>query len=402
MMPLRDYFRKPQVKNNEERFILSIDGGGMRGIVPSNILFLFSQLLEEQGDTRPLADHFDLICGTSTGGLIALGMTCPVQKTPLPPDDRFSSFAYQRETLGFLSRILKREGKMQPCGILPQGVQIQAIKDLYKKYGRMIFPKKQSKLFGALFIDKYDAEPLEKFLFKLFGDTPLSEAVVPVSVVSYDALEGRPYPISSNDSHQFLFWEAARATSAAPTYFRPAFLHDRQNDENVSLLDGGVIANNPVMFAYGQAKRLYPNCKKFQILSLSTAGGELTFKINKNTGVIGWLDPSQGAPIQKVYTSAQMQAADTFARDNPEIAYTRIHGVLQNNYKMDDTSATAISDMEQESLRIFEDNKEALLSYARLLAGRTSFDQLTLSPIHAEQKLIPEETTANASETTST
>ena len=66
-MALRDFLKRPSLENKEEeRYILSIDGGGMRGIVPSVLLAKLSSLLEEMGDNRPLYAHFDLIAGTST------------------------------------------------------------------------------------------------------------------------------------------------------------------------------------------------------------------------------------------------------------------------------------------------------------------------------------------------
>lgn len=64
----------------QERYILCIDGGGMRGVIPSYLLAKFSECLIQEGDSRPLVDHFDLIAGTSTGGIIALALTCPAEK----------------------------------------------------------------------------------------------------------------------------------------------------------------------------------------------------------------------------------------------------------------------------------------------------------------------------------
>lgn len=75
-MGLLDYLkRRVEKKVAKERFILCLDGGGMRGIIPATLLMHIEQLLHSMGDERPLYSHFDLIAGTSTGGLIALALT---------------------------------------------------------------------------------------------------------------------------------------------------------------------------------------------------------------------------------------------------------------------------------------------------------------------------------------
>lgn len=366
-------------KAEEERFILTIDGGGMRGVIPSYLLSKISNLLKETGDARPFADHFDLIAGTSTGGLIALALASPVGAVSLEAEEGEPQYQTIRKEQTFFERLLKKEPQVIKTSVLPQTVSIEEIRNLYKVHGKNIFQKKQSKFFGGIFSDKYDEKPFEDFLDSVFHDTPLSKAIIPTLVMSYDASSGgKPFPITSRDSHEFLYKEAARATSAAPTYFRPAFFTDRETGENLTLLDGGLIADNPVMFAYTEAKKLYPSCKRFHILSLSTGKAQLLFKITKSTGVIGWLDPTQGAPIQKIYTTALIQAAEVFARSNPEIEYVRIDGPLKNRYKMDVTDDEAILEMEEEAEEMFQSNKEALDAYVQLLSKRTEFDQLAV------------------------
>jgi patatin-like phospholipase/acyl hydrolase len=372
-------------QTGRERFILAIDGGGMRGVIPSYFLSRFSDLLIAEGDTRPLADHFDLIAGTSTGSIIALALTCPGEKSALGTDGAPPSYAYKPVKQSLLGRLLRRPVQFHEIGILPPSADLKRIGTLYKEYGREIFPKRQSMLFGSLFIDKYDSAPFEDFLQEMFRDVPLSEAVVPVLAVSYDISgAGRPFLFTSDDDHQFRFWEAARASSAAPTYFRPAFFIDRQTGENLVLVDGGVVANNPVIYAYAQARKLYPDCPKFHILSLSTGRADMNLQISKNTGVIGWLDPSQGAPIQKILNAAQDQTAATFAQNNPDIDYTRVGRSLKNTYKMDVTTDEAIASMEEEASEMFQEKQDELVKYAKRLSARTEFDQLELLPLSSQ------------------
>lgn len=392
-MALRDFLKRPSLENKEEeRYILSIDGGGMRGIVPSVLLAKLSSLLEEMGDNRPLYAHFDLIAGTSTGGLLALALSAPVEKTNLVADTRYISYIFRQEEQTFWQRLRKQPGKESLSGTLPFGVDTKTLETLYLKHGRQIFPKNQGRIFSQIFIDKYDCEPLERFLLQTFKDIPLSEAVVPTLVMSYEASTGKPFVLSSHDSHGFLFREAARATSAAPTFFRPAYLYDRQEMCMQTLIDGGVVANNPSLYAYTEAKRLYPNAKKFHILSLSTASSDFTFTVSgAGTGVIGWIDPAKGAPIQKIYATAQMQVVDHIAQKIPDLSYTRIHGTLGEEYKLDATSSSALASMSKEAERIFGEHEESIRTFAKLLAARSSFDQLILGPkeVVPQQRQLP-------------
>lgn len=381
-MAKRRFLRKnTQTEPCEERFILSIDGGGMRGVIPAVILDKIATLLERMGDTRPLYSHFDLIAGTSTGGLLALALTAPILKTNLPPDTRNVSYVTKQAEPTLADRFFNREPQSIVQGTLPFGVETSALENLYLNHGKEIFPKNQGRIFSQIFTDKYDSEPLERYLKHTFGELPLSEAVVPLLLMTYDLTNSRPYPITSRDSQGYLFWEAGRATSAAPTYFKPAFLHNRQNDSMQTLIDGGLVANNPALFAYSEAKKLYPNAKKFHILSLSTASSDFSFTISAaGSGVIGWLDPAKGAPIQKIYAGSQMQAVDAVATHIPDIDYTRVHGTLHESVRLDSTSPASLAMMKETALAIYRDNEEAIHTYVQLLKQRTIFDQLTLGP----------------------
>ena len=388
-MAIRDLFRKDiPDEEPEERFILSIDGGGMRGVIPAVILNNISTLLEEQGDRRPLYSHFDLIAGTSTGGLLALALAAPVEKTNLPLDGRFISYIYDQGKPSFTDKMLGRKPTEMLKGTLPFGVETSALEKLYLNHGKEIFPKNQGRIFSQIFTDKYDSEPLERYLKKTFGKIALTEAVVPLMLMTYDVANGRPFPLSSRDSHDFLFWEAGRATSAAPTFFKPAYLYDRQEETMQTLIDGGLVANNPALFAYVEAKKLYPNAKKFHILSISTASSDFGFTISgAGSGVIGWIDPAKGTPIQKIYAGSQLQAVDAIAPDIPDIEYTRIHGSLGEHVRLDSTSSSALAMMREKALQIYRDHDEGIREYVDKLKKRKSFDQLTLGPKEVEPLL---------------
>ncbi|MGE4453812.1 MAG: patatin-like phospholipase family protein [Sphaerochaeta sp.] len=381
-MALRNFWnRKDLASPEEERYILSIDGGGMRGLIPAVMLAKLSSLLESLGDNRPLYSHFDLLAGTSTGGLLSLALGSPIERTNLQVDSRYISYIYEEQQQTLMQRLLGKEGHQILKGTLPFGVDTTTLESLYLQNGKQIFPRSQGRFFSQIFTDKYDVQPLQRLLKHMFGDIPLSDAVVPTMVMTYDAAQGKPFIMSSHDSHGFLFWEAARATSAAPTFFKPAYLYDRQEERMQTLIDGGVVANNPSLYAYRLAKELYPDAKRFHILSLSTAISDFTFTVSgAGTGVIGWIDPAKGAPIQKIYASSQMQVVDHVAPTIPDLRYYRIHGTLGETYKLDETTAGALSTIHQGAQKIYQENEQQLQEYAQLLAQRTIFDQLELGP----------------------
>ena len=101
MGKLTDFFTGRR-EGKDIRYILSIDGGGMRGIIPAYILSKIDALVKERGDKRPLYAHFDLVAGTSTGALLALGLTAPAGKSALKRDslEPFKVFETYRKGLG--------------------------------------------------------------------------------------------------------------------------------------------------------------------------------------------------------------------------------------------------------------------------------------------------------------
>lgn len=214
--------------------ILSIDGGGIRGVIPCVIL----KAIENQAKSN-VCELFDLVAGTSTGGLIALGLTKPGSGGYLP-EPEFDA----NEMLQF-----------------------------YKEHGNKIFEKRGNKgwlfsILGLLNSDlgevgqkPYDVSFLEEILLEKFGDSELKESLTNLLVTSHDLKTGEPFyfisRLASDDANEnFLFRDMARATSAAPTYFPPKNI-SRDGLPDLELIDGGVFANNPSALAYAEAKELW-------------------------------------------------------------------------------------------------------------------------------------------------
>lgn len=234
--------------------ILSIDGGGIRGIIPAMVL----DYIEDRTHAR-VADLFDVIAGTSTGGILALGLT--------RPDER---------------------GKPQ--------FTARALVDLYARDGQKIFPHE---LFGKLrqvIEEKYPADGLEEVLKSNFEDVRLREALTGVMVTAYDIERRQPIFFRSKrakDSpgdRDFLMRDVARATSAAPTYFEPLRLAAEPPRADYTLVDGGVFANNPAMCAFVDAYA--GKARSDQTLMVSLGTGVLTralpYSEARRWGLAGW------------------------------------------------------------------------------------------------------------------
>ena len=285
------------------RKILSIDGGGIRGVIPAAVLVEI-----EERTQRPVAELFDLIAGTSTGGLLALGLTKPS--------------ATSSGTAEFSARQML---------------------ELYEREGSSIFERDLWHRFLALesvLEEKYPSRGIERVLAEYFGDTMLSESLTEILVTSYDIERRTPFFFRRSRAREREGWDwqmrqAARATSAAPTYFEPVKLQDQHSSEYYALVDGGVFANNPAMCAYAEARTLWPDEEDFLVVSLGT--GELTRRIPyesaRGWGLAKWAQPILGVVFDGVSDTVDFQLGQ-LCRD----AQTRVARYLRMQVRLEEGS----------------------------------------------------------------
>jgi len=309
----------------EERFILCIDGGGMRGIIPMVLIKKLEEEIRNCGGEDSLESYFDLVAGTSTGGLISLALTCP------------TSFGYKI------------------CTNAPQ-VDLDDILEQYTYMGKTIFPTSTFTGLRKITSTKYPAVGIEMMLDEWFGQSTLGQATVPTLIMSYNLFTGSPVLLRSYEDKDFIVKDAARATSAAPTYFAPII-----KDSKI-LVDGGVVANNPALFAYVEAKKLYPNCKKFNILSFSTSGKNHTMSLEETFGLLSWVDH-----VSPMYSTAQKRTVDYVLENMCDVHYTRIDEPLDVAIKMDETDPALIKKMENFALEIAKKYSNEILDTATKL-----------------------------------
>lgn len=236
--------------DNRNFRILSLDGGGIRGIYSAAFLAgLENNFLGGQSITN----YFDLIAGTSTGGIIALGLGAGLSSTHLY--------------------------------------------DLYHRRGSEIFPPRNPfarKIAEAfhLFTSRYDRTALENILNESFGERTLGESRIRLCIPSCDGEYGEVYIFKTPHHPDYKRDKAEKmtkvglATSAAPSYYKPL------EDGGYTFLDGGIWCNNPIMVALVDTLACY-DVPRNRIDVLSIGCGDSPYQVNAwqkySGGILSWL-----------------------------------------------------------------------------------------------------------------
>jgi uncharacterized protein len=307
--------------------ILSIDGGGIRGIIPAMVLDHVELTVG-----RPVAELFDVIAGTSTGGIIALGLTCP-------GDDGRPKFS------------------------------AADIVDLYVENGPEIFPHE---IFGRVrqfFEEKYSDAGLEDVLRDELGDARLKDALTSVIVTAYDLERRQPVFFRSErartepDLYDFAMHEVARATAAAPTYFEPAVL----GEPPLALIDGGVFATNPGMCAFVDAFAGKARVEETLLVSLGTGSSTKPIPVEdaKGWGLAGWARHILDVVFDGVSDTVDFQLAQILGSN-----YFRLQTKLDKaNDDMDDASARNLENLKLEGAELIHAESAKLDEVCRLLSS---------------------------------
>lgn len=335
--------------------ILSLDGGGIRGIITCVILkYIEEQLQKLDNPSAKIGDYFDLVAGTSTGGILASILL-------LPDSNKKAKYS------------------------------VQTALDLYSKQGETIFNvtfwQRLINPFG-LFNEKISRNSLEKQLKDVFGNLQINEFIKPSLITSYDIFHRRAKFFTSHEAHteieNFYVRDVCRATSAAPTYFEPAQIKSIYGQE-FTLIDGGVYANNPALCAYAEARKIefskilndplkpdFPAINDMIIVSVGT--GEVlkpyNFKQFKNAGKVKWIQP-----LIDILLSANVETTDYHVKkmyetlgSRNEKNYHRLMPHLKNaSSEMDDVSAKNIFELIQAGLAYIDQNRDELNEIAKKL-----------------------------------
>jgi hypothetical protein len=301
------------------RTILSIDGGGIKGALPALVL----AYIEKQTGKR-IADCFDLIAGTSTGGILSLALTATDSKGVLKytADDVF---------------------------------------DMYKDHGKDIFSRSALRSIfsiGGIVSEKYSDEGIVKVLKRFFTESAtLNTCHTKTFVTTYDIENRTPLFLKSwkADTKNTLLWQAARGTSAAPTYFEPAKV--KVNGLDRILIDGGVYVNNPSLSASIEAKKLFPDD---DLLVVSIGTGQNTRSIPYESAK-DWGDAQWVVPLLDIMFDGQSAVTDYQLSQVPNVKMFRFQTRLNiASDSMDDVSDDNISKLKKQATKLIVDCQQSL------------------------------------------
>lgn len=295
--------------------VLSIDGGGVKGVIPATFLaFLESKLQELDGSSARIANYFDVIAGTSTGGLIAAMLAAP-----------------------------SLSNAKQPC------YEAKDIVPFYLEHSPRIFPCRTG-IFGWFFKilqtvkvmigPKYDGKYLRKVTSDLLGGTRVEETLTNVVIPTFDVKCVKPTIFSTFKARSSALMNARLAdvcigTSAAPTVLPAHYFetvdHRTGASRSFNVIDGGLAANNPTLVAMGeiteqmrQKSKEFPETKpldyhRYLVVSLGTGLPEQDIKFDAcrvaKWGIFGWLGRENTVPLLQMFMHASSDMTDSYVAD---------------------------------------------------------------------------------------
>ena len=298
-------------RNKEKPFynILSIDGGGIRGIIPAIWLMALEEKIK-----RPVSSIFDVVAGTSTGAIISAGLTTPSLDNPSKP-------RYQASDL----------------------VQ------LYQKKADEVFTKNSnfvSQLRTLMLKEpKYLDEGRHSLFSHYFGGTKIvdtiSELLIPAVQSGSNGTDLFTRHAARKDiTKDGLLTEILMCTSAAPTYFPPYDLR------GTIYIDGGVQANNPSMHAYDHTLQIYPNCDRNRIRLLSLGTGDCVLdplNPQKSRNLLFWLRNNR--TIRKVVMDGPQNNVDLHLNNILGDNYYRWQVWFEDPIKLDGIEESSLNRM---------------------------------------------------------
>ncbi|CAH9060854.1 unnamed protein product [Cuscuta epithymum] len=368
--------------------VLSVDGGGIRGIIPGTILaFLESKLQELDGPNARIADYFDVVAGTSTGGLVTTMLTAPNnQSRPLFDAKNITTF--------------------------------------YKENGPKIFPVSSRNNLNLVAGPKYNGKYLTSMVKELLGNTTMSQTLTYSIIPTFDIKRLQPIIFTTSDAKtnpakNALLSDICLSTSAAPTFFPPYYFETKNVTGGVNsfnLVDGGLAANNPTMmaitllskeimmgnFQFQDMQRI--DTKRMLVLSLGTGTAKNEEKYTSTSastwGSLAWVFNNGHTPLIDIYGAASADMVDIhvstmFQALRDEKNYLRIQDdmLTGTTSSVDDASAKNMDLLEQigndllkkpvsrvnldtgkfEAVQGEGTNEEALTRFAKLLSDEKKF-----------------------------
>lgn len=333
--------------------ILSIDGGGMKGIVSALVLIELEDILKKYtgANTVYLVDYFDLIAGTSTGSILAALLLCP-----------------------------------NDCN-RPKYTASDAL-NLYLTKGKTMFqtnPLHKLRTLGGLIGPKYKNKALVAELNSYFGSVKTAELLKPCLLTSYnmttrDSLFFNSLSSLKSEDRNFNLADAVLASTAAPTFFPPSCIKSYNSCEDC-LVDGGVFANNPSLCALIEALKLErtKNINDTMVLSIGNVYSAKSYDYNKvkHWGAINWAFPLLDVLMDASEQTVDYQLNKLYSTLGVSNQYLRVvANVNENVPSMDDTSQKAIDRLLEIGHELVKKKHRDLEHYARMLFDNHKRNQI--------------------------
>ncbi|KAF9591092.1 hypothetical protein IFM89_001436 [Coptis chinensis] len=404
-------------RNDDQKLItvLSIDGGGVRGVIPATILaFLESELQNLDGRNARIADYFDLIAGTSTGSIVTAMLTTPADGTrPRFAAKDITSFYFNECPKIFCEQstdVKQAKKGFKMSNLLNNFIQT-AGEAAIKYFGKtLLFPK-------------YDGQLLRDKIKEILGKIRLDQTLTNVLITSFDIKCLNPILFSSYQAKLDAKKDVAKvpllsdtviSSAAAPYVLPPYYFTTTSNNKQYNLVDGGVAANNPTLLAIREATRISGkqnsasplDCSRYLVLSLGTGsmkkrGG---YEVGNGNlwGLLDWFNSDKGTPrLLDVFFNAMDAMVDIylsffFQGSDHQENYLRIQNLDQeDNLKpeeaaMDNSKLENLKNLEkigrdllekplsftnlengfQEPIKVGKTNKVALKEFAKKLSDQ--------------------------------
>ena len=320
--------------------ILSIDGGGIRGIIPAMVL---AELERRTG--KPIAESFDLVAGTSTGGLLSLVAAMPDENG----QPRYPARDYPR---------------------------------LYTEYSKQIFTRTRWDAilaFDNWRVRRYPNTGIDETLEMIFEDVEIRDALTDILITSYDIERRQPFFFRSTRAKQgercnFRMRDVVRATTAAPTFFEPAVVDNSDDpDDPFVLVDGSMTSINPALCAYVEARGMYPDAGDFVVVSLGT--GNLTQPLPydevRSWGLLDWARPVTDMMFDGTSRTVDYQMKQLLPRfEDGTNRYFRLQKQIEGiDHRMDDVSAVSLTLIRQWGEELIEESDATLDAICELISS---------------------------------
>lgn len=327
--------------------ILSIDGGGIRGLIPAKVLADLEYELSVREPGKKLYEHFDLICGTSTGAILAIAVSL--------------------------------------------GIPAADLVKFYKENARLIFPKfilrcipsKSRALFSAIYSNKKLLKKLKEVFSEANGGTPplLNDAKTNLCIPTFNGNDGtinvfktKHHPDYTRD-YKLPAHDVAMSSASAPVYFPPhsfSYSNDFGSGRNVNMIDGGLFANNPSLIGIFEATDKFGiDLADVSLLSLGTGKGKQIVKRTwKPKSVFYWLFPNPR--IVDIVLDTQAQITEQYLlflnrslrKQGNAFEYLRIqHDMAGDTIELNASSEKALQRMEAIGDELSKNNLYQILKF---------------------------------------